>query len=65
MNEPPRSVRVLHHRESDGWWSESPDVEGWLSLARTYPEGQRLAEESLRARLGEDVVFEHQVIDLS
>jgi hypothetical protein len=23
------TVRVIYHHETDGWWAESPDVEGW------------------------------------
>jgi hypothetical protein len=23
------TVRVIHHHAADGWWAESPDVEGW------------------------------------
>lgn len=22
------TVRVIYHHEADGWWAESPDVEG-------------------------------------
>jgi predicted RNase H-like HicB family nuclease len=28
------TVRVIYHDEPDGWWAESPDVEGWLAVER-------------------------------
>ena len=31
------NVLVIYHREADGWWAESPDVEGWTAADPTLP----------------------------
>lgn len=54
-------VRVLHHREADGWWAESPDVEGWSAAGDTYGEVVKLAEESIPLALGPNATLEHYV----
>lgn len=54
-------IRVLHHRDADGWWAESPDVEGWSAAAYTYAEVVKLAEESVPFALGHDAALEHYV----
>ena len=38
------TVRVIYHHEGDGWWAESPDVEGWSAAGDTYAEVAKLAE---------------------
>ena len=38
------TVRVIYHHEADGWWAESPDVEGWSAAGDTYPEVRQLAD---------------------
>ena len=38
------TVRVIYHHESDGWWAESPDVEGWSAAGESYAEVVKLAE---------------------
>jgi hypothetical protein len=35
-------VRVIYHHESDGWWAESPDVEGWSGAGESYAEVESL-----------------------
>jgi predicted RNase H-like HicB family nuclease len=56
------TVRVIYHHESDGWWAESPDVEGWSGAGDTYAEVSKLAEEGIPVALDrEDVVLEHFV----
>ena len=40
-------VRVIYHHESDGWWAESPDVEGWSAAGDSYAEVVKLAEEGI------------------
>jgi nuclear transport factor 2 (NTF2) superfamily protein len=37
------SVRVIYHHEDDGWWAESPDVEGWSAVGDDFPEVRNLA----------------------
>lgn len=66
MKRPPLRVRVLHHREADGWWSESPEAPGWLGMGATYAEVERRAEEGLRAHFDhDDLAFEHHVVDVN
>lgn len=55
-------VRVLHHHEADGWWAESPDVEGWSAAGDSYAEVVKLAEEGISFALGHDASsLEHYV----
>lgn len=49
-------VRVVYHHEPDGWWAESPDVEGWSAAGETYEEVHGLAEEGVRFALERDDV---------
>lgn len=53
-------VRVLHHREANGWWADSPDVDGWSAAGDTYAEVAKLAEEGISFALGRATV-EHYV----
>jgi hypothetical protein len=56
------TMRVIYHRESDGWWAESPDVEGWSAAGDTCAEVFRLAVESSSFALGrDDVTLDHIV----
>ena len=41
------TVRVIYHHEGDGWWAESPDVEGWSAAGESYVEVVKLAEEGI------------------
>lgn len=52
-------VRVIYHREADGWWAESPDVEGWSAAGDSYAEVVKLAEEGLPLVLERPVELEH------
>jgi predicted RNase H-like HicB family nuclease len=52
-------VRVIYHREADGWWAESPDVEGWSAAGGTYAEVVKLAEVGVPFALGHDAELEH------
>jgi predicted RNase H-like HicB family nuclease len=42
-------VRVSYHHDANGWWAESPDVEGWSAAGDTYAELVRLAGEGRSA----------------
>ena len=56
------TVRVIYHHEGDGWWAESPDVEGWSAAGDTYVEVAKLAEEGIPFALKrDDVALEHFV----
>ena len=41
------TVRVLYHHEADGWWVESPDIDGWTVAGDTYEQVRRLAEDGV------------------
>jgi hypothetical protein len=54
-------IRVLHCNSSgDGWTADSPDVAGWQVTGASYEESRALAEDSVRARLG-DVEITHHI----
>jgi predicted RNase H-like HicB family nuclease len=41
------TVRVLYHQEPEGWWAESPEIEGWTVAGESYEEVRGLAEEGV------------------
>jgi predicted RNase H-like HicB family nuclease len=55
------TVRVIYHHEADGWWAESPDVEGWSAAGASYAEVVRLAEEGISFALDHPAELEHYV----
>jgi predicted RNase H-like HicB family nuclease len=56
------TVRVIYHHEPDGWWAESPDIDGWSAAGASYDEVHRLAEEGVRFALERDAIHvEHYV----
>ncbi len=55
------TVRVIYHHEADGWWAESPDVEGWSAAGDTYEELVKLVEEGVSFALGHAAELEHYV----
>ena len=55
------TVRVIDHHEPDGWWAESPDIDGWSAAGDTDSEVVKLAEEGVPFALGHDAVREHYV----
>jgi hypothetical protein len=54
-------IRVIYHHESDGWWAESPDVDGWSAAGESYAEVVKLAEEGVPFAPGHDAALEHFV----
>jgi predicted RNase H-like HicB family nuclease len=54
-------VRVIYHHESDGWWAESPDVEGWSAAGDSYAEVVKLAEDGIPFALGRKATLENFV----
>ena len=54
-------VRIIYHHESDGWWAESPDVEGWSAAGDSYAEVVKLAEEGISFVLEHEAKLEHFV----
>jgi hypothetical protein len=41
------TVGVLYHQEPDGWWAESPYIEGWTVTGESYEEVRQLAEDGV------------------
>ena len=41
------TVRILYHREPQGWWADSPDLEGWTVAGLTYDEVRELAADGV------------------
>jgi hypothetical protein len=41
------TVRVLYHREPDGWWAESPDIDGWTVAGGSFVEVRSLVDDGL------------------
>jgi predicted RNase H-like HicB family nuclease len=55
-------IRVIYHREPEGWWAESPDIDGWSAAGDSYDETRQLAEDGVRFALErDDVQVEHYV----
>jgi predicted RNase H-like HicB family nuclease len=40
-------MRIIYHHEADGWWAESPDVEGWSAAGDSLAEVVKLADEGI------------------
>ncbi len=38
------TVRVIYHSEAEGWWAESPDIEGWSVAGDSYGEVRALVD---------------------
>ena len=38
------TVRVIYHCEPEGWWAESPDIEGWSVAGDSYADARALVE---------------------
>ena len=55
------TVRVIYHHEADGWWAESPDVDGWSAAGDSYAEVVKLAEEGIPLRPRARAELEHYV----
>lgn len=56
-----QTIRVLHcNSAGDGWTADSPDLEDLQVTGASYDETRALAEDSVRARLG-DVAISHHI----
>lgn len=58
-------VKVIYHREPDGWWADSPDVPGWSATAATLPELRPLVTEGLQFALNSDEIIQDAQLDSS
>jgi predicted RNase H-like HicB family nuclease len=55
-------IRIIYHEEPEGWWAESPDVEGWSAAGGSYEEVRQLVEEGIPFALERETVeLEHYV----
>lgn len=41
------TVRVLYHDEAEGWWAESPDIEGWTVASESFEQARQLVEDGV------------------
>jgi predicted RNase H-like HicB family nuclease len=41
------TVRILYRQEPQGWWAESPEIDGWSVAGEIYEEVRRLAEDGV------------------
>lgn len=41
------TVRVLYRREADGWWAESPEIEGWTVAGASYAQVRQLVDDGV------------------
>ena len=41
------TIRILYHQEPQGWWAESPEIDGWSVAGDTYEEVRQLAEDGV------------------
>jgi predicted RNase H-like HicB family nuclease len=41
------TVPVLYHHEPEGWWAESPDIDGWTVAGESYEDVRRLVEDGV------------------
>lgn len=41
------TIRILYHQEPQGWWAESPDIDGWSVAGETYDEVRQLAADGV------------------
>ena len=57
-----KAIRVIYHREPEGWWADSPDVPGWSAAGESYDKVRALVDEGVALALGrDDVTIEHVV----
>lgn len=61
LEDPMKTVRVIYHHEADGWWAESPDIEGWSAAGNSYAEVVKLAEEGIPFALEHPAKLERYV----
>jgi hypothetical protein len=57
LKAPLPQIRVVYHRgEPDGWWADSPDIDGWTTAAETILDLRDRVERSVRFALSRDDV---------
>jgi predicted RNase H-like HicB family nuclease len=56
-------VRVLYHREPDGWWAESPEFEGWTVTGETYEAVRQLVDDGVTFALATGAEDRGEVFD--
>jgi predicted RNase H-like HicB family nuclease len=55
-----RSVAILYHHESEGWWAESEALLGWTAAGRSLDEVRRQVMSAVAAFIGEGAVLEEE-----
>lgn len=56
-------VRILYHQNPQGWWAESPDIDGWSVAGETYEEARQLAEDGVSFALASAAEDRGEVFD--
>jgi predicted RNase H-like HicB family nuclease len=41
------TIRILYHQEAQGWWAESPEIDGWSVAGHSYEEVRQLVEDGV------------------
>ena len=41
------TVRILYHHEPEGWWAESPDIDGWTVAGESYEQVGALVQDGV------------------
>ena len=49
------TVRVLYHQDPEGWWAESPEIDGWTVAGESYDEVRQLVEDGVSFALASAV----------
>jgi len=56
------TVRVIYHSEPEGWWAESPEIEGWSVAGDSYADVRALVDAGVEIVLDRTgVAIEHFV----
>lgn len=42
-----RTIRIRYHREPDGWWADSPDLDGYVAAGESLTEVRDLAKDGI------------------
>jgi predicted RNase H-like HicB family nuclease len=57
------TIRILYHQEPQGWWAESPDIEGWSVAGESYEEVRQLVEDGVSFALASAAEDRGEVFD--
>lgn len=52
-----RTVRIRYHYEPEGWWADSPDLQGFSAAGSTFLEVRQFAVEGVEFAVDEPVLI--------